>query len=396
MNRKKIICGLLLLLSQASFGQVTDPMITKWWFNTTGATYRGILTDVDAVYYNTTNVYVKSSGVPDYYLDGVSHNNASDLHATWVIPRVPQVAATPMGIMGGQQGLMLDGSVFFHPGDARSYSNAGVWNQLAYYFEGVDMDVSNGHSTPTNMYHHHFDNLKLHGWDSTQHSPIVGYAWDGYPVYGPSGYKNTDGTGGIKRMQSSYSPKSYTTRTSGPAVSTTYPIGCYIEDWQYTAGSGDLDAHNGRTCKTPEYPSGTYAYFTTVDANLKPYYPYFIGPTFYGVLASGNVGPTGGQNTLPSDTTRYIPTTTAASDIAKIESNITLYPIPVTENLTIQLTENNTYTVVLYNLNGEILEDKVITTTAKIDMGKLPYGVYFVEVTDKATNSGFIKRIVKQ
>jgi hypothetical protein len=232
-----ILLAALFMVSMATAQTVTDPMITGWWFNTTGNTYKGILTDVEAVYYNITNVYVKTSGVPNYYVDGVSHNNAKDLKAVWVLPRVPVPASTPTGFTGGQSGVLYDCSVLFTPGDAMSYMGAGAWNQLAYYFEKNDMDASNGHSTPTNMYHHHFDDLKLHSFDSTKHSPIVGYAWDGYPIYGPYGYKNTDGTGGIKRMLSSYSKKTYTTRTSGPAVSSTYPIGCYIEDWLYTASS---------------------------------------------------------------------------------------------------------------------------------------------------------------
>src|SRR4051812_18987955 len=134
MSKKSLLFAVSLLPFVAA-AQVTDPMITNWWFNTTGSKYNSILTDVEAVYYNTASVYVKSSGVPDYYRDGVSHNNATDLKATWQIPRVPAAAGTPAGVMGGQMGLMLDGSVFFHPGDAQSYLNAGIWNRLAYYFE---------------------------------------------------------------------------------------------------------------------------------------------------------------------------------------------------------------------------------------------------------------------
>jgi hypothetical protein len=395
MNRKIMVAALLLLAANIAKAQITDPMITGWWFNTTGSTYKGILTDVEAVYYNTTTVYVKTSGVPDYYADGVSHNNAKDLKAIWPLPRVPAPAATPAGVMGGQMGLMYDGSVFFHPGDAQSYMSAGVWNRLAYYFEAVDMDASNGHSTPDNWYHHHFDNVKLHTFDVTKHSPIVAYAWDGYPVYGPFGYANTDGTGGIKRMVTSYSTKLYTTRTSGPAVDMTYPIGCFIEDWQYTAGSGDLDAHNGRFCKTPEYPAGTYAYFTTVDASLKPIYPYFIGPTYYGTFSMSNTGPTGGTGTVPTGVTLYNPAKLQA-DIAVIEANINIFPIPVVTDLNIQLREDKNYNVVIYDLRGAILQNKKITSSAKIDMSGLPYGVYFVEVTDVVNNSGFVKRMVKQ
>ncbi len=386
----------MCLLFAVLFAKAQDPMITNWWFNTTNHMYNSILTDVEAVYYNTTNVYVKASGIPNYYQDGQSMNNGVDLHATWFIPRVPVPAATPQGVQGGQMGLMLDGSVFFHPGDAQSYNNAGVWNRLAYYFEGVDMDASNGHSTPTNMYHHHFDNLQLHNWDSTQHSPIVAYAWDGYPVYGPFGYKNTDGTGGITRMKSSYATYTYTTRTNGPNVGGQYPIGCFIEDWHYVASSGDLDEHNGRFCKTPEYPSGTYAYFTTVDASLNPYYPYFIGPTFYGTFSNANTGPNGGQTTIPTGATQYDPTATAVEEITAIDANIDLYPIPVTDKLNIKLKEDKNYLLVLYDVKGNVLSKKSISTTDKLDMSNLAYGVYFVQLTNTADNSGFIKRIVKQ
>lgn len=392
MIKKYVTLAACLLAIQPAIAQVTDPMITNWWFNTTNNKYNGILTDVEAVYYNTQNVYVKSSGIPKYYKDGQTVNNGKDLHATWQIPRTPQQATTPAGVMGGQIGLMLDGSVFFHPGDAQSYNNAGVWNRLAYYFEGQDMDASNGHSTPTNMYHHHFDNLQLHGWDTTKHSPIVAYAWDGYPVYGPFGYKNADGTGGTKRMVSGYVATTATTRTNGPAVGGMYPAGCFIEDWQYVPGNGELDEHNGRFCKTPEYPNGTYAYFTTVDANFKPVYPYFIGPTFYGSFSNTNVGPNGGNTTVPTGATQY----TSVKDIEAIEANIEMFPVPVVKDLNIRLNENKEYKVVLYDLSGKILQSKNINSTAKVAMGDLPSGVYFIEVSNAASNSGFIKRIMKQ
>jgi len=395
MVRKITLFTCMLFFLKTVQAQVTDPMITNWWFNTTNHMYNSILTDVESVYYTSQYVYVKSSGVPNYYMDGQSVNNASDLQATWQIPRTPQVSSSPQGVVGGQTGLMMDGSVFFHPGDAQSYNNAGVWNRLAYYFEGMDMDASNGHSTPTKMYHHHFDNLKLHGWDTTQHSPIVAYAWDGYPVYGPFGYANTDGTGGTRRIKSSYKTYTSTTRTNGPAVNTQYPIGCFIEDWQYVAGFGDLDAHNGRFCVTPEYPNGTYAYFTTVDANFDPYYPYFIGPTFYGTFSNSNVGPNGGKSTVPGGATQYVPVTDV-DDVKAIDANINIYPIPVKDNLNISLKENKNYTVILYDLRGTILSKKDITSSDKVEMNQLPYGVYFVEITNVADKSGFIKRIVKQ
>jgi hypothetical protein len=60
---------------------------------------------------------------------------------------------------------------------------------------------------------------------------------------------------------------------AGPAVSTSYPLGRYGEDYAYVPGSGDLDQFCGRGSKTPEFPNGTYAYFLPIDAAGNPTFP---------------------------------------------------------------------------------------------------------------------------
>ena len=41
--------------------------------------------------------------------------------------------------------------------------------------------------------------------NGSQHSPILGWAFDGNPIYGPFGYTNgTDDTEGVKRQESGY------------------------------------------------------------------------------------------------------------------------------------------------------------------------------------------------
>ena len=119
--------------------------------------------------------------------------------------------------------------------------------------------------------------------DSTAHSPVIGWAYDGNPIYGPYGYGSISG-GTIRSMIPGYnqvlSDNPYRPSTS------LYPFGFFIEDYEYT-GNGDLDEFNGRFCVTPEYPNGIYAYFctinTSVDANgsfinyKKPIFPYAIG-----------------------------------------------------------------------------------------------------------------------
>ena len=110
-------------------------------------------------------------------------------------------------------------------------------------------------------------------------------------------------------MRSSYRLRAITERTTladgtvlsaaqhGPAVSARHPLGTYVQDFEYVAGLGDLDEHNGRVCVTPEYPQGTYAYFVTLYAALAPEYPYTLGPTYYGTVAPGNTGPRSGHTT---------------------------------------------------------------------------------------------------
>lgn len=124
----------------------------------------------------------------------------------------------------------------------------------------------------------------------TDHSPIVGWAYDGNPIYGPYGYSKKDG-GLVTLMKSSY--KLNSSRVDGPPVSV-FPLGFFVEDYTYYENGNDdyLDKNNGRFCITPEYPNGTYAYFTTINSdtiessglfkNFKlPTFPYTLGDKYY-------------------------------------------------------------------------------------------------------------------
>ena len=116
------------------------------------------------------------------------------------------------------------------------------------------------------------------GDDGSGHSPIIGWAYDGNPIYGPFGLEDPDNIqSDVKRMVSSYELSS-TNISNRPPVSV-FPYGSFIQDYEYK-GSGDLDDHNGRFTKTPEFPNGIYAYFATVDNLYNPVFPYYIGDTF--------------------------------------------------------------------------------------------------------------------
>ncbi|PWU08207.1 MAG: hypothetical protein C5B50_30115 [Verrucomicrobia bacterium] len=221
---------------------------------------------------------------------------------------------------------------------ARIGRGDGVWNRDAFVNEGITFDAALGHQQNWGTYHYHAQPLALRyllgdhvdfdpstmtyheaSGPATKHSPILGWMQDGYPLYGPYGFSNpTDRLSGVRRMVSGFVARNgekgsdnlaqsgrrtlpaWATRSrngsatlalseAGPNVSAAYPIGHYIEDNVYLGDIGrkiekdfDLDASNGRWCVTPEYPNGTYAYFTTIDAAGKPVYPYTMGRRFHG------------------------------------------------------------------------------------------------------------------
>jgi hypothetical protein len=123
---------------------------------------------------------------------------------------------------------------------------------------------------------------------STDHSPIIGWAYDGNPIYGPYGYLTKQG-GIVSQLNSGYK---LDLKSNRPSTSI-FPAGFFIEDYTYQEVSDEtvLDKNNGRFCVTPEYPNGTYAYFATISNSVadssgtfsgykSPVFPYLIGNTF--------------------------------------------------------------------------------------------------------------------
>ena len=115
---------------------------------------------------------------------------------------------------------------------------------------------------------------------SVSHSPIVGWAYDGSPIYGPYGYASQTG-GIVRRLIPGYTLQSKSNRPPTEI----YPAGFFTNDWEFT-NDGDLDEYNGRYCKTPEFPNGVYAYFCTITASngselpfsqrREPLFPYVL------------------------------------------------------------------------------------------------------------------------
>ena len=235
-----------------------------------------------------------SSGLPNF--DAGEYNNgslgvATDQDYTFNIPLTVQETSRDVGTPPGPIAAFLNGTVLFNAQDYTDYDGfAGV----AYPIRFSSLDQAGGHIDTSGRYHFHaysfadwLDDMGVTDTASTVHSPLMGFAWDGVPIYGPRGYSDAnDATSAVKNVQSSYSIKS--TLDDGRPSTSEYAAGSFVEDYEYISGSGDLDDHNGRFAKTPEYPDGIYAYFMTLDESGTPAYPYIIGPNYYGVPESSN------------------------------------------------------------------------------------------------------------
>ena len=172
---------------------------------------------------------------------------------------------------------------------------------------------------------------------NTGHSPIIGWAYDGNPIYGPYGYSdplNKDST--TKVLQTGYDLTTVSNRPIG------FSNGYFVEDYKFN-NSGDLDVNNGRYCKTPEFPQGTYAYFVGVstDGQLKPEFPYFIGDSYRSDPVEDNFSLTNNQNTfnfnssgLMRNTLPYQVSEEYSDNDFIIESNEAVEQISVIESVT--------------------------------------------------------------
>ena len=139
----------------------------------------------------------------------------------------------------------------------------------------------------------YFDKIKSNFNDTNQnnHSPIIGWAYDGNPIYGPFGYSDPKDTGSsVRIINSGYelNASNIIDRPSG------FDAGFFVEDYIFR-NSGDLDESNGRFTKTPEFPNGVYAYFAgvstspTISNKLISRFPYFIGNKFRSKFIQDNL-----------------------------------------------------------------------------------------------------------
>ena len=342
--------------------------VDTWPTGTSGQIFGGQSTpaysDVQRVTYSSDYVYVNSTGLASYTMGPWFQDAAKTvLFQNWPadsgllmrFPRTPAVATNHTTSGLGPIAMAVNGVVYYNGQDAFSYSSSsgtdltapqgsGIWNRDALLSESVTFDPALAHQQNTGQYHYHVNPIGLRyqmgdhvtysatsnayteATSTPVHSPILGWAFDGYPIYGPYGYSSPmDPTSGVRRMVSGFVKRDGTHGTTnlavtgrttlpqwaataqgrsttltgsqiGPVVSTTRPLGYYQEDNDYLGNEGytqgvdfDLNQYNARYCVTPDYPQGTWAYFVSIDSTNQPAFPYTVGPQYLGVVSGGSV-----------------------------------------------------------------------------------------------------------
>ena len=206
-----------------------------------------------------------------------------------------------------QQNVVVD--IIAVGSGATATADIKVWRKDRYYKNLSNLDSSNGYffknyvESRGNGYAYYASPDAIRQSDTgVNHSPIIGFAYDGNPIYGPYGHQDPlDPQSPVVRMTTGYFVNS--SRLNGPPVAT-YPLGTFIDDYTFTNGSSSLDRNNGRFCITPEFPNGTYAYFITVDSNNDPVFPYILGENYYSLPLDSNYNSEISQDDLPVNARR--------------------------------------------------------------------------------------------
>jgi hypothetical protein len=142
-------------------------------------------------------VIVETNGIPDHAtgpFDGstgcFNPNSALPQDRTYRIPMVPTPTATPAIELLDQPGpvsVTVNGVPFYNPYDAGGIDAPAT----------ICFDDFNGHPQLFGEYHYHQWSPALDAMENDGHSGVIGYSFDGYPIFGPWESENVDAHNGV-------------------------------------------------------------------------------------------------------------------------------------------------------------------------------------------------------
>ena len=252
----------------------------------TGNEFQGELT----ISADTNTCTLVSNQIPnhDIGIGATFADEVGEVASTWVIPTVPHVNDEPTALGFTVHAVMLNGVIWEAypaacygegpPNLGREAIGCGgdqldnPWRyNVGSALNVFQLDDYSAHVQPGGLYHYHSTPEALHTLECTgiAESPVIGFARDGFPIYGPC---FTDADDEIRAAQSSFELKvgvrqdvdGFETPTVVGNVSSEEYNGQFIGDFVYREGAGDLDECNGMVV------DGQYGYYITDQ------YPYVL------------------------------------------------------------------------------------------------------------------------
>ncbi|WP_370979777.1 YHYH protein [Agaribacterium sp. ZY112] len=216
-----------------------------------------------------------ANGIPNHDFNDESARFATDVSAinrSFRFPQTPSFAASASPLsQQSYDAVMLNGVVLdilsagcYKPNDAMADTDGNVpvgcrledgWllDPLSP-LNRFGTDLHNAHTQPDGTYHYHGNPMALFDdLPGSFGSPVIGYAADGFPIYGSYFYDESEGR--VRKALSGYELKTGE-RPSGEANPSGNYDGQYIDDYEFT-GAGDLDECNGMLV------NGQYAYYVS-------------------------------------------------------------------------------------------------------------------------------------
>ncbi len=267
---------------------------------------------------------VGGTGYADVYVESEA---AQQDRIAGRFPLEPVPASAPAATPPGPVGLWVTGAAFYNWSGGGTHRGEGIWRAVAPGAVGDDGYSCAGPTADELMPHVYPECLALHlGDDSARHSPVYGFAADGYPVHGPwadlelpartswriRDYETAGSATGCSEpgrrtclLVNPLDPTAGTVRAPAPGPDPgEVPPGAFFEDYWFDIGLDDgsphaLDAFNGHA----HDDIGYHHHITRIqngDGSFTDVFPYILGPWFRGELHPGAVSPGGPK--LPDTT----------------------------------------------------------------------------------------------
>lgn len=228
-------------------------------------------------YCDADYLHIESNGIIGYQFVPMTPNALRAQTNAWRVPLVPEYSDTLTTIpLLGVVAVAINGIPIYGANEAATPDNYGdpIYNAI--------VDFCAGHTGFAGDYHYHalVEECLAQAALDGEPSPIIGYALDGFPIYGPNGCLDAACTQ-VVTFQSGWQ------QTGDPATLA----------WDHHAYTPSTDPTVLDKCNGRIGPDGRYGYHTTTS------FPYTIG-CYHGVpgpsVVTGGGGGGGGTGTGPT------------------------------------------------------------------------------------------------